>query len=52
MKNEIQAQLYNEYLANKDKYRSYVQFMEEHAKESEWVQKTMRRFKRAPLNQR
>ena len=49
MKNEIQARLYDEYLANKDKYTSYVDFIEERAKNSPWVQETIRRFKSASV---
>ena len=47
MKNDIQAQRYEEYIANKDKYESYAHFIEERAKKSPWVQETIRRFKSA-----
>ena len=52
MKNEIQAQLYSDYLAGEDKYESYVQFIEERTKKSAWAQQMTRRFKRADAQNR
>jgi len=45
MKNEIQAQLYNDYIANKDKYESYVHYIKERTKKSAWAQLMIRRIK-------
>lgn len=52
MKNEIQARLYEDYIANKEKYPSYVRFIEERAKESAWAQQMTRRFQRADAHNR
>ena len=49
MKNEIQARRYEEYIANKDKYESYAEFIEERVKKSPWAQETIRRFSKTPV---
>ena len=44
MKNRIQAQRYEEYLAHRDEYESYADFIESRAKKSAWTQEMLRRF--------
>ena len=44
MKNRIQAQSMAEYLARKDEFPSYLDFVRDRCRKSEWVQDVRRKF--------
>ena len=44
MKNRIQAQRMAEYLARKDEFASYLDFVRARCRKSEWVQDVRRKF--------
>jgi hypothetical protein len=44
MKNRIQAEIMAEYETRKNEFTTFADFLEARARESEWIERTRRRF--------